>query len=64
MPQLDNFTYFSFFKYSILGLLLIFILYFLYQARVLGVTEAIKKIMAIFPFLKGLWSTIKGMFGK
>ena len=64
MPQLDNFTYFSFFKYSILGLLLIAILYFLYQARVLGVTEAIKKIMAIFPFPKGLWSTIKGMFGK
>ena len=64
MPQLDNFTYFSFFKYSILGLLLIFTLYFLYQARVLGVAEAIKKIMAIFPFLKGLWSTIKGMFGK
>ena len=64
MPQLDNFTYFSFFKYSILGLLLIAILYFLYQARVLGVTEAIKKIMAIFPFPNGLWSTIKGMFGK
>ena len=64
MPQLDNFIYFSFFKYSILGLLLISILYFLYKARVLGVAEAIKKIMAIFPFLKGLWSTIKGMFGK
>ena len=64
MPQLDNFTYFSFFKYSILGLLLIAILYFLYQARVLGVAEAIKKIMAIFPFPKGLWSTIIGMFGK
>ena len=64
MPQLDNFTYFSFFKFSILGLLLIAILYFLYQARVIGVAEAIKKIMAIFPFLKGLWSTTKGMFGK
>ena len=64
MPQLDNFTYFSFFKFSILGLLLIAIFYFLYQARMLGVAEAIKKIMSIFPFLKGIWSTIKGMFGK
>jgi hypothetical protein len=40
------------------------ILYFLYQAKVLGLAEAIKKIMALLPFLKDVWARIRGMFGK
>ena len=42
MPQLESFTYASFFKYSLSGIFFIAVLYFLYQAKKLDMEEVFR----------------------
>ena len=64
MPQLDTFTYSSFFKFSLFGLFLVVFLYFLYQARILGMEEIIKRILAAYEEIKKFFLRIRSYFGE
>ena len=64
MPQLDTFTYSSFFKFSLFGLFLVVFLYFLYQARILGMAEIIKRILAAYEEIKKFFLRIRRYFGE
>ena len=63
MPQLDSFTYISFFKYSLLGILLMTLFYFLYQAKKLGTEEVLRILRAKLDSLKAILKSIREYFG-
>ena len=63
MPQLDSFTYISFFKYSLLGILLMTLFYFLYQAKKLGMEEVLRILRTKLDSLKAILKSIREYFG-
>ena len=63
MPQLDSFTYFSFFKYSLFGVLLMTSFYFIYQAKKLGMEEVLRIIRAKLDSLRSIIKSIIEYFG-
>ena len=62
MLQLDTFTYSSFFKFSLFGPFLVLFLHFPCQARILGMSEIIKRILASLKELGKFFLRIKYYF--
>ena len=59
MSQLNTFTHSSFFKFPLFGLFLVVFLYFLYQARILGMAEIIKRVLTSLEELGKFFLRIK-----
>ena len=59
MSQLNTFTHSSFFKFPLFVLFLVVFLHFLYQARILGMAEIIKRVLTSLEELGKFFLRIK-----